>query len=78
MRYLLIMFLAGCASVKSVKQPFVDIDIDGQPQVIETLDSASEPVTNMIGAGDALGYQTLQDFEDSKKASTPHWLLWQY
>ena len=78
MKYILIMFLAGCASVKSFKQPFVDIGIDGQPQVIETLDSASEPVTNMIGAGDALGYQTLQEFEDSKKASTPHWLLWQY
>ena len=72
------MLLAGCASVKSFKQPFVDIGIDGQPQIIETLDSASEPVTNMIGAGDALGYQTLQEFEDSKKASTPHWLLWQY
>ena len=67
MRYLLIMLLAGCASVKSVKQPFVDIGIDGQPQVIETLDSASEPVTNMIGAGDNLGYQTLLDFEDAKK-----------
>ena len=78
MRYLLIMLLAGCASVKSVKQPFVDIGIDGQPEIIHTLDSASEPVTNMIGAGDALGYQTLQEFEDSKTASTPHWLLWQY
>ena len=78
MRYFLVMLLVGCASVKSVKQPYVDIGIDGQPQVIETLDSASEPVTNMIGAGDALGYQTLQEFEDSKKASTPHWLLWQY
>ena len=42
MRYLLIMLLAGCASVKSVKQPFVDIGIDGQPQIIETLDSASD------------------------------------
>jgi hypothetical protein len=31
------MLLAGCASIKSVKQPFVDIGIDGQPQVIETL-----------------------------------------
>ena len=81
MRYLLIMFLAGCASVKSVKQPFVDIDIDGQPQVIETLDSASAPANNtntILGAGDALGLQTLQDFEDSKKALAPHWLLWQY
>ena len=78
MRYLLIMLLAGCASVKSVKQPFVDIGIDGQPEIIHTLDSASEPVNNVIGAGDALGLQTLQEFEDSKKASTPHWLLWQY
>ncbi len=78
MRYLLIMLLAGCASVKSVKQPFVDIGIDGQPQVIETLDSASEPVTNMIGAGDNLGLQTLQEFEDSKKPLAPHWSLWQY
>ena len=77
MRYLFIMLLAGCASVKSVKQPFVDIGIDGQPQVIETLDSASEPVTNMIGAGDALGYQTLQEFESSKKALVPHWYLLQ-
>ena len=78
MRYIFVMLLVGCASVKSVKQPFVDIGIDGQPEIIHTLDSASEPVTNMIGAGDALGYQTLQEFEDSKKASTPHWLLWQY
>ena len=72
------MLLAGCASIKSVKQPFVDIGIDGQPEIIHTLDSASEPVNNVIGAGDALGDQTLQEFEDSKKASTPHWLLWQY
>ncbi len=67
MRYIFVMLLVGCASVKSVKQPFVDIGSDGQPQVIETLDSASEPVTNMIGAGDNLGYQTLLDFEDAKK-----------
>jgi|TARA_R100000084_G_C4565474_1_gene106672 hypothetical protein len=73
MRYLLIMLLAGCASVKSVKQPFVDIGIDGQPEIIHTLDSASEPVTNMIGAGDALGLQTLEDFESSKKPLAPHW-----
>ena len=73
MKYILIMFLAGCASVKSFKQPFVDIGIDGQPQVIETLDSASEPVTNMIGAGDALGLQTLEEFESSKKPLAPHW-----
>jgi hypothetical protein len=73
MRYLLIMFLAGCASVKNVKQPFVDIGIDGQPQIIHTLDSASEPVRNTLGAGDALGYQTLQEIESSKKPLAPHW-----
>ena len=73
MRYLLIMLLAGCASVKSVKQPFVDIGIDGQPQIIETLDSASEPVRNMMGAGDALGLQTLEEFESSKKPLAPLW-----
>ena len=67
MRYLLIMLLAGWASVKSGKQPFVDIGIDGQPQIIHTLDSASKPVRYTIGAGDALGYQTLLDFEDAKK-----------
>tara|TARA_R100000664_G_C2740565_1_gene129122 strand:+ start:1196 stop:1432 length:237 start_codon:yes stop_codon:yes gene_type:complete len=78
MKYILIMFLAGCASVKSFKQPFVDIGIDGQPQVIETLDSASEPVTNMIGAGDALGLQTLEEFESSKKPLAPHWYFFQY
>ena len=65
--------LSGCASVKSVKQPFVDIGIDGQPQIIHTLDSASEPVRDTIGAGDALGHQTLQEFEDSKKPLAPHW-----
>ena len=67
MRYLLIMLLAGCASVKSVKEPFVDIGFDGQPQILHTLDSASKPVRDTIGAGDALGYQTLLDFEDAKK-----------
>ena len=72
MRYLFIMLLAGCASVKSVKQPFVDIGIDGQPEIIHTLDSASEPVTNMIGAGDTLGLQTLEEFE-SKKHLAPLW-----
>tara|TARA_B100000683_G_scaffold235735_1_gene239775 strand:+ start:267 stop:503 length:237 start_codon:yes stop_codon:yes gene_type:complete len=78
MKYLLIMFLVGCASVKSVKQPFVDIGIDGQPQIIETLDSASEPVRNMMGAGDALGLQTLEEFESSKKPLAPHWYFFQY
>ena len=78
MKYLLIMFLVGCASVKSVKQPFVDIGIDGQPQIIETLDSASEPVRNMMGAGDALGLQTLEEFESSKKPLAPHWYYLQH
>ena len=78
MRYLLIMLLAGCASVKSVRQPFIDIGIDGQPEIIHTLDSASEPVTNMIGAGDALGLQTLEEFESSKKPLAPLWSLWLY
>ena len=72
MRYLFIMLLAGCASIKSVKQPFVDIGIDGQPEIIHTLDSASEPVNNVIGAGDALGLQTLEEFE-SKKHLAPLW-----
>ena len=63
MRYLMIMLLAGCASIKSVRQPFVDIGIDGQPEIIHTLDSASEPVRDVMGAGDALGLQTLEDFE---------------
>ena len=72
MKYLLIMLLAGCASVKSVKQQFVDIGIDGQPEIIHTLDSASEPVNNVIGAGDALGLQTLEEFE-SKKHLAPLW-----
>ena len=75
MKYLLIMFLVGCASVRNVKQPYVDIGIDGQPQIVETLDSASEPVTNMMGAGDALGLQTLEEFEASKKPLAPHWYL---
>ena len=72
MRYLLIMLLAGCASVKSVKQPFVDIGIDGQPEIIHTLDSASEPVRTTIGAGDALGLQTLEEF-GAKKHLAPLW-----
>ena len=67
------MLLAGCASVKSVRQPFVDIGIDGQPEIIHTLDSASEPVRDVMGAGDALGLQTLEDFESSKKPLAPLW-----
>ena len=76
MRYLLIMLLAGCASVKSTKQPFVDIGIDGQPQIIHTLDSASAPANNVntiLGAGDALGLQTYEEIEPSKKVMDP-WL----
>ena len=70
MRYIFIMLLVGCASVKSVKQPYVDIGIYGQPQIIESLDSASAPANidnAILGAGDNLGYQTLLDFEDAKK-----------
>ena len=78
MRYILIMLLAGCASVKSVKQPFVDIGIDGQPEVIHSLDSASEPVRNVMGAGDALGLQTLEEFESPKKPLAHDWLYYQY
>ena len=77
-KYLLAMLLAGCSSVKSVKQPFVDIGIDGQPEIIHTLDAASEPVNNVIGAGDALGLHTLQEFEDSKKLLAPDWYFLQY
>ena len=68
MRYIFIMLLVGCASIKNNKQPYVDIGIDGQPQIFETLDSASELANvGTIGAGDNLGYQTLLDLEDAKK-----------
>ncbi len=76
MRYLLVLLLAGCASVKSVKEPFVDIGIDGQPIIIETLDSASAPANNtntILGAGDNLGLRTLEEIESSKKVMDP-WL----
>ena len=76
MRYFLVLLLVGCASVKSVKEPFVDIGIDGQPQIIHTLDSASEPINNtnvIFGAGDALGLQTYEEIEPSKKVMDP-WL----
>ncbi len=76
MRYLLVLLLAGCASVKSVKEPFVDIDIDGQPIIVETLDSASAPANNtntILGAGDNLGLRTLEEMESSKKVMDP-WL----
>jgi len=80
MRYLLIMLLAGCASVKSFKQPYVDIGIDGQPQIIDSLDSASTPASDdaILGAGDTLGLQTYEDFESSKKALAPDWLFLLY
>ena len=57
MKYLLVMLLMGCASVKSVRdEPFIDIDIDGQPRIVHTLESASQVETpDLIGAGDALG-----------------------
>ena len=76
MRYFLVLLLAGCASVKSVKEPFVDIGIDGHPQIIHTLDSASAPINNtnvIFGAGDALGLQTYEEIEPSKKVMDP-WL----
>ena len=78
MRYIFIILLVGCASIKNNKQPYVDIGIDGQPQIIETLDSASEPVRNVMGAGDTLGLQTLEEFEASKKALAPHWYYLQH
>ena len=74
------MLLAGCASVKSFKQPYVDIGIDGQPQIIDSLDSASAPAKTdnaILGAGDTFGLQTYEDFESSKKALVPHWYLLQ-
>ncbi len=76
MKYLLVLLLAGCASVKSVKEPFVDIGIDGQPIIVETLDSASAPANNtnaILGAGDNLGLRTLEEIESSKKVMDP-WL----
>ena len=81
MKYLLIMLLAGCASVKSFKQPYVDIGSDGQPQIIDSLDSASAPANNtntILGAGDNLGLQTYEDFESSKKLLAPDWYYFQY
>ena len=76
MRYLLVLLLAGCASVKSVKEPFVDIGIDGQPQIIHTLESASQVETpELIGAGDALGIDTFYRMEDeASKKDFPLWL----
>ena len=46
------MLLVGCAGVKSVRdEPFIDIDIDGQPRIVHTLESASQIETpDLIGA----------------------------
>ena len=53
MKYFLVMMLVGCASVQSVRdEPFIDIDIDGQPRIVHTLESASQVETpGLIGAG---------------------------
>ena len=82
MRYLFVMLLVGCASVKSVRdEPFIDIDIDGQPQIVHTLESASQIETpDLIGAGDALGVDTMYRMEEDalKKGLTPTMLYLQY
>ena len=82
MRYLFVMLLVGCASVKSVRdEPFIDIDIDGQPQIVHTLESASQIETpDLIGAGDALGVDTMYRMEDDalKKGLTTTMLYSQY
>ena len=74
MRYLLIMLLAGCASVQSVKEPFVTVDENGKPYTYHTIDSATQTETvGLLGAGDALGVDTFYQMEEeaSKKALTP-------
>ena len=82
MRYLFVMLLVGCASVKSVRdEPFIDIDIDGQPRIVHTLESASQIETpDLIGAGDALGVDTMYRMEEDalKKGLTPTMLYSQY
>ena len=82
MKYLLVMLLMGCARVKSVRdEPFIDIDIDGQPRIVHTLESASQVETpDLIGAGDALGVDTMYRMEDDalKKGLTPTMLYLQY
>jgi len=46
------MLLAGCASVQSVKEPFVTIDENGDPYTYHTLDSATQIETvGLLGAG---------------------------
>ena len=75
MKYFLVMMLVGCASVQSVRdEPFIDIDIDGQPRIVHTLESASQVETpGLIGAGDDLGVDTMYRMEDEalKKELTP-------
>lgn len=76
MRYLAILFLIGCSSVQSVKEPFVTIDENGDPYTYHTLDSATQIETvGLLGAGDALGVDTYQRMEEnaSKKVLDP-WL----
>jgi len=82
MRYLFVMLLVGCASVKSVRdEPFIDIDIDGQPRIVHTLESASQVETpDLIGAGDTLGVDTMYRMEDEalKKGLTPTMFYFHY
>tara|TARA_R100001463_G_scaffold132256_1_gene192790 strand:- start:1563 stop:1817 length:255 start_codon:yes stop_codon:yes gene_type:complete len=76
MRYLTILFLIGCSSVQSVKEPFVTVDENGEPYTYHTIDSATQTETiGVLGAGDALGVDTYQRMEEnaSKKVSDP-WL----
>jgi len=74
MKYLSILFLIGCSSVQSVKDPFVTIDENGKPYTYHTIDSATQTETvGLLGAGDALGVDTFYQMEEeaSKKALTP-------
>ena len=66
--------LLGCASVQSVKEPFVSIDENGDPYMYHTIDSATQVETpDLIGAGDTLGVDTMYRMEDEalKKGLTP-------
>ena len=82
MRCLFVMLLVGCASVKSVRdESFIDMDIDGQPRIVHTLESASQIETpDLIGAGDALGVDTMYRMEEDalKKGLTPTMFYLQY
>ena len=76
MRKLSILFLIGCSSVQSVKEPFVTIDENGEPYMYHTIDSATQVETpKLLGAGDALGVDTFYQMENesSKKVLDP-WL----